>query len=122
MKGKNITSQVLKYIDDLMHTYKKLEKCIKHKDKEYKPKNIENTTVDDKINDSLTEYEAYCHYKREYSKSHKQSDLDMAHDELNHFLTAIVDAFMEMEEVSRNDMNERTLIKGKIKEIYQSFS
>lgn len=122
MRGTNITTQVLKYLDDLMHTYKKLEHFMSDEDDENDKDLIKGTMVDERLDNALDEVQAYCDYKKSYNKTHKQTDLDMAKDELSHFLQALVDTFEEIENLSRDDMEDRATIKKYIKQIYQNFN
>jgi hypothetical protein len=87
------------------------------------PKQIENveTKQDEKIN-PLLKYQEYIYYKEEYNETHKQENLSIIHQALSTFLEGMIGAFENIEEVSRDNMEERALIKGKIKQIYQAFS
>lgn len=124
MQGKNITTQVLNYLDSLMCTYKKLDKFKHHEEMEKHSKDgyeMEDTNVDDNLYTSLDEYKAYIQYKKEYKKSNRDTDLKKSHDELEHFLSAIFDVFAEIENNSRDNMEERSMIKKCVKSIYQLF-
>lgn len=127
MQGKNITTQFLNYLDCLMHTYKKLEK-MKNKDEHEKSNEygeeigkIEGTMVDENLLTAFEEYKAYIKYKNEHKKTNRDSDLEKSHDELEHFLMAISDIFAEIEECSRDNMEERSMVKKYIKTMFQSF-
>lgn len=130
MRGKNITTQFLNYLDSLMCTYKKLEKAKKHdeyeKDKQSGYGNgmsdeIDGTDVDNNLRTAFDEYKAYIQYKNEYKKTNRSTDLDKSNDELEHFLMAISDIFAEIEECSRDSMDERSMVKKYIKAMFQSF-
>lgn len=129
MRGKSITLQVLKYLDELMYTYHKLSKCVnKYSEDEY----VEYETNDDKDYEDLDEdkmlhkmlehYKKYCHYKKEYQDYNKQNSLDMAKEELVEFFNIINMMFENIEENSRDDMEERDTIKSHVKQIYQMFN
>lgn len=125
IKEKAISNSKLDYINNLMHTYKKIEKFIKHDEEHkynYKEDKIKGTMVDERLSNAEDEYSAYMSYKETYKKSKLQSDLDMAHQELGHYLQNLVDMFMEVEKTSKDNVDERSIIKAKIKEIYQMFN
>ena len=56
--------------------------------------------------------------RRIYSSSAK----DMSKQELGHFLMNLKDMFNELNEHSKDDIEERSMVKSAIKEIYQLFS
>ena len=47
---------------------------------------------------------------------------DMSKQELGHFLMNLKDMFKELNEHSKDDIEERSMVKSAIKEIYQLFS
>ena len=56
--------------------------------------------------------------RRIYSSSAK----DMSKQELGHFLMNLKDMFKELNEHSKDNTEERAMVKSTIKEIYQLFS
>ena len=56
--------------------------------------------------------------RRIYSSSAK----DMSKQELGHFFMNLKDMFKELNEHSKDDIEERSMVKSAIKEIYQLFS
>jgi hypothetical protein len=120
-----VSSRSLPYVESLWEQYDKLSKKLKHESKaelKIKEYEVEDEMVEEKLNDAIGEYEAYSNYKEEYAKSHNKDDLDMAHQELEHFLINITDMFKDICEYSKDNVDERTLVKSRIKEIYQIFN
>jgi hypothetical protein len=123
----SMSPQILDYLKDLISMRKKLEK-MEYEDehgydeKEDKKDLIKGTLADERIENQLDEIKGYMEYKKMYEKTHKQTDLDMAKDELSHFLQALTDTFEEVEKLSRDDMEDRMTIKKYIKQIYQDFN
>lgn len=125
MKEKPVSNSMLDYLDKLMCTYKKIKKLVKHDEKQehgYSEDKIKDTMVDERLENAVDEYGSYMAYKDTYKKSKLQSDLDMAHQELGHYLQNLVDMFVEVEKCSKDIPEERSMIKAKIKEIYQMFN
>lgn len=122
MKGKSISTQVLDYIDKLMHTYKELEEMCNEEVYVKSFGDFDETEVDENVEDAIMKYVLYVKHRETYENSGKQQDLDMAHKELEEFLDAVVRASEEVEEASRDCMEDRMMIKSKIKSIYQMFN
>ena len=71
---------------------------------------------------SVDEFADYKKYKDEYKKTGSNDSLTMSHQELGHFLTNLKDMFKELNEHSKDNTEERAMVKSAIKEIYQLFS
>lgn len=122
-KGKSITPQFADYLGNILDKYEKFKGYFDKYDKIIKT-NTNNTDDDadfDEINNSDF-YELYIEYKEKYKDTHKQSDLDQSQSHLKMFLDNLIEIFANIEEVSRDDMKERSLIKDNIKKIYQTFN
>mgnify|MGYP006903494579 FL=1 len=131
MYSENLSEKTLPYIDELKHRYDKWEKdlCklegtwVKEKHKEDRErKDIEETEIDEKLYDAVDEFADYKKYKDEYKKTGSNDSLTMAHQELGHYLINLKDMFKELNEHSKDNTEERAMIKSSIKEIYQLFS
>lgn len=132
MYSENLSEKTLPYIDSLKHRYEKWEKDLckldgtwvekkKHKE-DRERKDIEETEIDEKLYDAVDEFADYKKYKDEYKKTRSNDSLTMAHQELGHFLMNLKDMFKELNEHSKDNTEERAMVKGSIKEIYQLFS
>lgn len=80
-----------------------------------------NSHIDESLEDAIDEYSAYLGYKKEYLKTNNKDKLDMSYQELGHFLTNLYDVFKELDEYSKDEVEERAMIKSKVKEYYQLF-
>ena len=60
--------------------------------------------------------------KEEFISTGSSSAKDMSKQELGHFLMNLKDMFKELNEHSKDDIEERSMVKSAIKEIYQLFS
>ena len=131
MYADSLSVNSLPYIDKLKCRYNKWEKDLckldgtwvkkeKHKDKERE--DIEETEIDEKLYDAVDEFADYKKYKDEYKKTGSNDSLTMSHQELGHFLTNLKDMFKELNEHSKDNTEERAMVKSTIKEIYQLFS
>lgn len=132
MYSENLSEKTLPYIDELKHRYDKWEKDLckldgtwvkkeKHKE-DRERKDIEETEIDEKLYDAVDEFADYKKYKDEYKKTGSNDSLTMSHQELGHFLTNLKDMFKELNEHSKDNTEERAMVKSAIKEIYQLFS
>lgn len=132
MYSENLSEKTLPYIDELKHRYNKWEKDLckldgtwvekkKHKE-DRERKDIEETEIDEKLYDAVDEFADYKKYKDEYKKTGSNDSLTMSHQELGHFLTNLKDMFKELNEHSKDNTEERAMVKSAIKEIYQLFS
>lgn len=132
MYSENLSEKTLPYIDELKHRYDKWEKDLckldgtwvekkKHKE-DRERKDIEETDIDEKLYDAVDEFADYKKYKDEYKKTGSNDSLTMSHQELGHFLTNLKDMFKELNEHSKDNTEERAMVKSAIKEIYQLFS
>lgn len=132
MYSENLSEKTLPYIDELKHRYDKWEKDLckldgtwvkkeKHKENRER-KDIEETEIDEKLYDAVDEFADYKKYKDEYKKTGSNDSLTMSHQELGHFLTNLKDMFKELNEHSKDNTEERAMVKSTIKEIYQLFS
>lgn len=132
MYSENLSEKTLPYIDELKHRYDKWEKDLckldgtwvekkKHKE-DRERQDIEETEIDEKLYDAVDEFADYKKYKDEYKKTGSNDSLTMSHQELGHFLTNLKDMFKELNEHSKDNTEERAMIKSTIKEIYQLFS
>lgn len=132
MYSENLSEKTLPYIDELKHRYDKWEKDLckldgtwvekkKHKE-DRERKDIEETDIDEKLYDAVDEFADYKKYKDEYKKTGSNDNLTMSHQELGHFLTNLKDMFKELNEHSKDNTEERAMVKSAIKEIYQLFS
>lgn len=132
MYSENLSEKTLPYIDELKHRYDKWEKDLckldgtwvkkeKHKE-DRERKDIEETEIDEKLYDAVDEFADYKKYKDEYKKTGSNDSLTMSHQELGHFLTNLKDMFKELNEHSKDNTEERAMVKSTIKEIYQLFS
>lgn len=132
MYSENLSEKTLPYIDELKHRYNKWEKDLckldgtwvekkKHKE-DRERKDIEETDIDEKLYDAVDEFADYKKYKDEYKKTGSNDSLTMSHQELGHFLTNLKDMFKELNEHSKDNTEERAMVKSAIKEIYQLFS
>lgn len=131
MYSENLSEKTLPYIDELKCRYNKWEKdlCkldgtwVKEKHKEDRErKDIEETEIDEKLYDAVDEFADYKKYKDEYVSTGNSSAKDMSKQELSHFLMNLKEMFKELNEHSRDDAEERSMVKSTIKEIYQLFS
>ncbi len=93
----------------------------KHKE-DREREDIEETEIDDKLYDAIDEFADYKKYKEEYISTGSSSAKDMSKQELSHFLMNLKEMFKELNEHSRDDAEERSMVKNTIKEIYQLFS
>ena len=132
MYSENLSEKALRYIDELKHRYDKWEKDLckldgtwvekkKHKE-DRERQDIEQTEIDEKLYDAVDEFADYKKYKDEYKKTGSNDSLTMSHQELGHFLTNLKDMFKELNEHSKDNTEERAMVKSAIKEIYQLFS
>ena len=132
MYSENLSEKTLPYIDELKHRYNKWEKDLckldgtwvekkKHKE-DRERQDIEQTEIDEKLYDAVDEFADYKKYKDEYKKTGSNDSLTMSHQELGHFLTNLRDMFKELNEHSKDNTEERAMVKSTIKEIYQLFS
>ena len=132
MYSENLSEKTLPYIDELKHRYNKWEKDLckldgtwvekkKHKE-DRERQDIEQTEIDEKLYDAVDEFADYKKYKDEYKKTGSNDSLTMSHQELGHFLTNLKDMFKELNEHSKDNTEERAMVKSTIKEIYQLFS
>ena len=132
MYSENLSEKTLPYIDELKHRYDKWEKDLckldgtwvekkKHKE-DRERQDIEQTEIDEKLYDAVDEFADYKKYKDEYNKTGSNDSLTMSHQELGHFLTNLKDMFKELNEHSKDNTEERAMVKSAIKEIYQLFS
>ena len=132
MYSENLSEKTLPYIDELKCRYNKWEKDLckldgtwvekkKHKE-DRERKDIEETEIDEKLYDAVDEFADYKKYKDEYKKTGSNDSLTMSHQELGHFLTNLKDMFKELNEHSKDNTEERAMVKSTIKEIYQLFS
>ena len=132
MYSENLSEKTLPYIDELKHRYNKWEKDLckldgtwvekkKHKE-DRERQDIEQTEIDEKLYDAVDEFADYKKYKDEYNKTGSNDSLTMSHQELGHFLTNLKDMFKELNEHSKDNTEERAMVKSTIKEIYQLFS
>lgn len=132
MYADGLSEKNLPYIDALKHRYDKWEKDLckldgtwvkkeKHKEDRNR-RDIEQTEIDEKLYDAVDEFADYKKYKDEFISTGSNSSKEMAHQELNHFMMNLKDMFKELNEHSKNDTEERALVKSTIKEIYQLFS
>ena len=132
MYSENLSEKTLPYIDELKHRYDKWEKDLckldgtwvekkKHKE-DRERQDIEQTEIDEKLYDAVDEFADYKKYKDEYKKTGSNDSLTMSHQELGHFLTNLKDMFKELNEHSKDNTEERAMVKSAIKEIYQLFS
>ena len=132
MYSENLSEKTLPYIDELKHRYDKWEKDLckidgtwvekkKHKE-DRERQDIEQTEIDEKLYDAVDEFADYKKYKDEYNKTGSNDSLTMSHQELGHFLTNLKDMFKELNEHSKDNTEERAMVKSTIKEIYQLFS
>lgn len=122
----SLSEKTLDYISKLKKEYNCWEKDLmkinepiksKSKDKE----DNKNTEVDNDLYDMIDEYLGYLKYKEEYFQTNSQEKLEMSHTELSHFLTLLLEMFNEISENSKDDVDERAMIKATIKSIYQMF-
>lgn len=132
MYSENLSEKTLPYIDTLKCRYNKWEKDLckldgtwvekkKHKE-DRERQDIEQTEIDEKLYDAVDEFADYKKYKDEYKKTGSNDSLTMSHQELGHFLTNLKDMFKELNEHSKDNTEERAMVKSAIKEIYQLFS
>ena len=132
MYSENLSEKTLPYIDELKHRYDKWEKDLckldgtwvekkRHKE-DRERQDIEQTEIDEKLYDAVDEFADYKKYKDEYKKTGSNDSLTMSHQELGHFLTNLKDMFKELNEHSKDNTEERAMVKSAIKEIYQLFS
>ena len=132
MYSENLSEKTLPYIDELKHRYDKWEKDLckldgtwvekkKHKE-DRERQDIEQTEIDEKLYDAVDEFADYKKYKDEYKKTGSNDSLTMSHQELGHFLTNLKDMFKELNEHSKDNTEERAMVKSSIKEIDQLFS
>ena len=83
---------------------------------------IEQTEIDEKLYDAVDEFADYKKYKEEFISTGSSSAKDMSKQELGHFLMNLKDMFKELNEHSKDDIEERSMVKSAIKENYQLFS
>ena len=132
MYSENLSEKTLPYIDELKHRYDKWEKDLckldgtwvekkKHKE-DRERQDIEQTEIDEKLYDAVDEFADYKKYKEEFISTGSISAKDMHKQELGHFLMNLKDMFKELNEHSKDDIEERSMVKSAIKEIYQLFS
>lgn len=67
------------------------------------------------------EFVSYKTYKEQYKRTRQDDDLQMAHDELGHFLNNVNDVYRELAKICQDDMEECSMVKAKVKEVYQMF-
>ena len=72
--------------------------------------------------DAVDEFADYKKYKEEFISTGSSSAKDMSKQELGHFLMNLKDMFKELNEHSKDDIEERSMVKSAFKEIYQLFS
>lgn len=127
-----LSEKNLSYIDNLKKNYSCWEKDLDKINGLYKEENyaeegnkdedkIKDSYIDESLEDAIDEYSAYLGYKKEYLKTNNKDKLDMSYQELGHFLTNLYDVFKELDEYSKDEVEERAMIKSKVKEYYQLF-
>lgn len=127
-----LSEKNLSYIDNLKKNYSCWEKDLDKINGLYKEENyaeeenkdedkIKDSHIDESLEDAIDEYSAYLGYKKEYLKTNSKDKLDMSYQELGHFLTNLYDVFKELDEYSKDEVEERAMIKSKVKEYYQLF-
>lgn len=123
-KDRSITSQFMDYMGNMLDKYERLEKYLDTD--EDKHKNVSADEIDDdnviEEQDDFNEYQKYIEYKEKYQESHKQADFDKSQESLKVFLDTLFDIFADIEEMCKDDIEERSLIKNHIKKIYQTFN
>lgn len=127
-----LSEKNLSYIDNLKKNYSCWEKDLDKINGLYKEENcaeegnkdedkIKDSHIDESLEDAIDEYSAYLDYKKEYLETNSKDKLDMSYQELGHFLTNLYDVFKELDEYSKDEVEERAMIKSKVKEYYQLF-
>lgn len=127
-----LSEKNLSYIDNLKKNYSCWEKDLDKINGLYKEENyaeegnkdedkIKDSHIDKSLEDAIDEYSAYLDYKKEYLKTNNKDKLDMSYQELGHFLINLYDVFKELDEYSKDEVEERAMIKSKVKEYYQLF-
>lgn len=121
MYDDGVSAKSLPYIISLWEQYDCLKKRVNEdKDKhEYEESNYytEDKNSDDaNLADMFKEYQEYIQYKKDNQSA------SITYQELEHFMTNVVEVFEEIDNCSRDSLDERTLVKSRIKEIYQMFN
>ena len=80
-----------------------------------------HTEIDNYLADAWDEFVSYKTYKEQYKRTRQDDDLQMAHDELGHFLNNVNDVYRELAKICQDDMEECSMVKAKVKEVYQMF-
>ena len=120
----SITENLLDYLKDLMKVEHKLNKVIKGEayDEDDNVQSIaKHTEIDNYLADAWDEFVSYKTYKEQYKRTRQDDDLQMAHDELGHFLNNVNDVYRELAKICQDDMEECSMVKAKVKEVYQMF-
>lgn len=119
MKDKSLSPQSLTYIDSLLCTYEKLGKPLNHKSEE-----IMLGDDEDEEEENLNHYKHYIAHKMKYMENGDEKCLEKAHEHLKEFLSHLKSAIMEMERLmqdsTKENMDERAMVKDAIKAIYSS--
>lgn len=126
MDDNNVNSAFLEYLKELMKTEKRLKEVIDggyySKDKCKIPNDAdESTEIDNYLMNAWDEFTSYREYKELYNKNKQDDDLQMAHDELGHFLNNLNDVYRELAKICSDNMDECSMAKSKVKEVYQMF-
>lgn len=131
MYADSLSENKMPYIDMLVDRYNKWESMKYGKDKDrtmptvnitrYNKEKSEQHEIVDSLMDAIDEFNSYMDYKKEYMEDKDKDKLTMAHQELGHFLTNLYDVFKELDEYSKDIIEERAMIKSKVKEYYQLF-
>jgi hypothetical protein len=126
MDDNNVNSAFLEYLKELMKTEKRLKEVIDgeyySKDKCKIPDDLDGSTeIDNYLMNAWDEFTSYREYKELYKKTKQDDDLQMAHDELGHFLNNLNDVYRELAEICSDNMDECSMAKSKVKEVYQMF-
>lgn len=126
MDDNNVNSAFLEYLKELMKTEKRLKEVIDgeyySKDKYKIPNDLDDSTeIDNYLMNAWDEFTSYREYKELYNKTKQDDDLQMAHDELGHFLNNLNDVYRELAELCSDNMEECSMAKSKVKEVYQMF-
>lgn len=111
----SISHNSLPYIKNLKEMYDCFEKELEHSEIPKEEYHMKNKSDEKNI---LDEYNNYLYYHNEYSKTGDKSNLDQAKMELGHFLSFLSDMFEEISEHTKEDMEEKSMIKAVIKNIY----
>lgn len=122
MDDNNVNSAFLEYLKELMKTEERLEDVVAGRNKCKTPDDLdESTEIDNYLMNAWDEFTSYREYKELYNKNKQEDDLQMAHDELGHFLNNLNDVYRELAEICSDNMDECSMAKSKVKEVYQMF-